>query len=496
MRSRRLFSPLRWFSAFFLLAALVLTAVQLARYSRVRANFPPGLKIAGVPVGGMDRQQAAQRLLEAYSIPVELIYNDAAIQISPNVVDFQLDLEGMLAAADLQRTQQSFWQGFWDFLWGRSSSPIEVPLRSNYSEARLRAYLEEEISKRYDQFPSAAKPVVGTVNFQLGSPGTALDIDNALPMIISAMQTLNQRQVVLPLERTAPPRPAFQNLEILMKQTIEIEGFDGIAAVYLSDLQTAQEIHFAERQGKDLTVQPDIAYTASSMIKIPIMVSVFRRLGEDPDDETLKLLTDMITKSGNEAADWLMDRVIDTDRGPLMVSEDMQALGLQNTFLAGYFSFGSPLLARIQTPSNQRSDVNTDPDPYSQTTPSDIGMLLEDVYQCAISGGGTLQAVFPGDIKQPECQAMIDYLKNNKLPALLTAGIPEATQIAHKHGWVSDSNGVINTIGDAGIIYTPGGNYVLAIFLNHPEQLVWEPASKLIADLSRAVYNYYNLPSQ
>jgi hypothetical protein len=121
-------------------------------------------------------------------------------------------------------------------------------------------------------------------------------------------------------------------------------------------------------------------------------------------------------------------------------------------------------------------------------------MLLGDIYQCATSGGGTLQAVFAGEITQVECQEMIDQLKNNFLPALLTAGVPEATQVAHKHGWVSDINGVINTIGDAGIIYTPGANYVLVIFLNHPQQLVWEQASKLVADLSRAVYNYYNLP--
>ncbi len=496
MRNRGLFSPLRWISAFFLVAALVLTAVQLANYSRVRANFPSGLKIAGVPVGGMDRQQAAQRLLEAYSYPVELIYNDNYIQVPPGVVDFRLDLESMLAAADLVRTRQSFWAGYWDYLWGRSSSPEEIPLRSTYSEARLRAYLVEEIASRYDQLPTPARPVVGTVNFQIGAPGTILDIDNALPMIINAMRSLNQHQVVLPLARTAAPRPAFQNLKILMQQTIDIDGFDGLVGVYLIDLQTAQEIHFAYRQGEELTTQPDIAFTASSIIKIPIMISVYRRLGEDTDAETLKLLNDMITKSGNEAADWLMDRVIDPGRAPLLVTDDMNSLGLQNTFLAGYFSAGSPLLARIQTPANQRSDVNTDPDPYNQITPSDVGMLLEDIYQCAISGGGALQALFPAEISQPECQEMIDYLKGNKLPVLLTAGIPEATQIAHKHGWVSDINGVINTIGDAGIIYTPGGNYILVIFLNHPEQLIWDPAAALVADLSRAVYNYYNLPSQ
>lgn len=495
MRSRGIFSPLRWLSAFFLLAALILTTLQLVRYSRVRANLPTGMVVAGVPLGGLDRQQAAQRLLEAYSTPVELLYNDAAIHLSPSVVDFQLDMDSMLAAADQERTLQPFWLGFWDFLWGQSSTPGEVPLRSTYSEQRLRSYLVEEIAQRYNQPPVAASPIVGTVNFQPGAQGTELDEDGSVLLIENAMRSLRNRQAVLPLMRTNPPRPAFQNLRVLLEQTLDLSGFEGIADIYLLDLQNAQELHFARRAGEEIAIQPDIAYTASSIIKIPIMISTYRRIGDNADPETQRLLSEMITKSGNETADWLMDRVIDPNRAPLQVSEDMQALGLDNTFLAGYFSLGSPILALFETPANQRSDINTDPDPYSQTTASDIGMLLEDIYHCAQSGGGTLNAVFPGEFTQVECQNMISLLINNKLPSLLTAGIPEGTQIAHKHGWVS-SNGIINTIGDAGIVYTPGGNYVLVVFLHHPEQLVWEPASDLIADLSRAVYNYYNIPQQ
>ena len=475
---------------------MVLTIIQLVQYSRVQANFPAGMKIAGVPVGGMDRQQAAQRLVEAFSTPVELIYNDAAIHLSPSVIDFQLDLDSMLAAADLQRTRQSFWVGFWDYLWGRSTTPSEVPLRFTYSETRLRAYLEQEIARRYDQPPVAARPVVGTVNFQPGTPGAALNIDESIPLVENSLRSLTQRQVVLPLERTDPSRPAFENLKVLLKQTIDLENFDGLAGVYLHDLQTNQEFNLEYLDGEELPVQPDVAYTASSIIKIPILVSVYRRLGENPDTETMRLVGEMTTKSGNETADWLMDRVVDPNRAPLAVSDDMQSLGLRNTFLAGYFTFGSPLLALIETPANLRTDITTEPDPYSQTTPSDIGMLLEDIYDCAQTGGGALMAVFPGELTQAECQSMIEFLKNNKLPALLTAGLPETIQIAHKHGWVSDINGVINTIGDAGIIFTPAGDYILVIFLNHPEQLVWEPSSKLVSDLSRAVYNYYNLPQQ
>jgi len=204
---------------------------------------------------------------------------------------------------------------------------------------------------------------------------------------------------------------------------------------------------------------------------------------------------EMIELSGNDPADWVMERVLDTTLGPLVVTEDMQQLGLESTFLAGHFYFGAPLLVRYETPGNTREDVNTDPDPYNQTTPSDMGMLLTDIYQCAQNRGGTLLAVFPESFSPAECQEMLNFLTRNKIGALIEAGTPDGTQIAHKHGWVTN-NGVINLIGDAGLIYTPGGDYVLAVFLYHPEQLIWDSASNLVGQLSRAVYNFYNLPNQ
>jgi len=494
VRARRTISVLRFISLGFLLVSIILAAMRMVAFSRVRSLLPAGLVVAGVPVGGLDRAGAAQRLMEVYSFPVMLRYHGAAILLSPAVVDFTLDVENMLALANVERTQKIFWEDFWDYLWGRANFPTQIPLRATYSEDRLRVYLTD-VALRYDQPPEAAMPVPGSANFQAGKAGEALDVDSAVPMIEAALYSLDIREVTLPLKRVNPTRPAFQNLDVLLKQTIKVAGFDGLAGVYLLDLQNGQELHFAYRNDEDLPVQPDIAFTASSIIKIPIMVASFRRMSDQSDAETMKLLSDMVDKSGNEAADWLMNRVIDPQRAPLEVTEDMKALGLQNTFLAGYFSYGSPLLALIQTPANQRTDINTDPDSYSQTTPSDIGMLLEDIYQCAQDGGGALPAVFPGKITQVECQSMNSYLLKNRLPMLLTAGLPEATSIAHKHGWVT-VNGVINTIGDAGIIYSPGGNYILVVFLYHPEQLIWESASTMVSNLSTAVYNFYNLPEE
>jgi beta-lactamase class A len=450
--------------------------------------------VADVPVGGLDRQLAGQRLLEAYAIPIELRYGEDAVHLDPSVVGFELDLESMLAAADLERTKQTFWVAFWDYLWGRLPEPAVIPLRASFSEARLRTYLQEEVATRYDQPSKPAFPVVGTVDFQPGVLGTSLDIERAILPTENALRSLKHRIVNLPLERTLPPRPSFENLEVLFKQTIDLAEFEGLVGLYIADMQTGQEIHFAYREGIDLPVAPDIAFTTASIIKIPITVSVFKYLDGIPDEETTNLLEKMITESGNETADWLMERVIDQYRAPLYVSEDMQALGLENTFLAGHFHLGAPLLYVYETPANQREDVTTNPDIYNQTTPSDMGMLLVDLYQCADTGGGTLTTVFPGQITQTECGVIIDYLTRNKMPSLLEAGIPEGTRIAHKHGWVTYS-GIINLIGDAGIIYTLGGDYILVVFLYHPEQLIWDPSSALIAQLSRAAYNFYNVPS-
>jgi len=493
MRNQSTFSSLRWISLVFILGAVILVTLQLIRFSRIRASFPAGMEIAGVPVGGLDHQDSAERLLEVYTTPVEIHYGIDIIHLNPSTVGFELDLESMLAAAVLARSQQSFWVDFWNFLWGRTIPPAEIPLRASYSETRLRAFLADEIAARYDQPPSPAKPAVGTINFQPGTQGTALEVDRSVLLIENALHSTTQRVVELPLERTQPPRPSFQNLEVLLKQTVDLSGFDGLVGLYLLDLQTAQEIHFIYRQGEDLAIVPDVAFTAASIIKIPIMVSVFRRIGENPDSETVNLLEEMIEKSGNDPADWVMERVIHKTRAPLEVTDDMKSLGLEDTFLAGEFYQGAPLLASIKTPANQRADVNTDPDIYNQTTPSDIGMLLEDIYQCSQTGGGALAAVFPNEISQDECRTMLDYLTKNYLPSLISAGVPEGTRVAHKHGWVTYF-GIMYTLGDAAIVYTPGGNYVLVVFLNHPEQLLWDPASKLVEDLSQAVYNYYNLP--
>ena len=500
MRNRNTSILIRIISILFLSATIIITIISLIGYSRQRNFYPAGMTIAGIPVGGLDPQAASQRVLQVYTTPVEAQYGDATIQINPTSVGFEVDLESMLAAADLVRTGGSFWGGFWDYLWNRAATPVAIPLRSSLAEDRLRSYLTNEIASRYDIPPEPAQPIPGTARFLPGRAGQVLDIDRAVILMEDALRSPTNRSISLTFQRSAAARPTLENLKILLQQTINLAGFDGVLGFYMLDLQTGQELHFALDQGQEISVEPDVAFTASSTIKIPIMVSNYIAFGNQPlDERTSGLVLDMIQKSENPPADALMER-LDVNLGPLVVTEDMEKIGLENTFIAGFFCDPinpCPLLARYSTPANQRLDVFTDPDLYNQTTTSDMGMLLADIYQCATSGGGALMAAFPDRVTQASCQQMIDYLASDKIGVLIEAGVPEGTQIAHKHGWISDAaSGVIKNISDSAIVYTPGGNYVLVIYAYHPVQAVWEPVSNLFAQLSQAVYNYFNLPNQ
>jgi beta-lactamase class A len=477
-----------------------LTIIALIGYSRQRNNYPRGMTIAGVPVGGVDPQIASERVLQVYSSPIEVQYGEAIIHVDPSVVGFELNMDSMIAAADLERTGGSFWGGFWNYLWNRDPTAVEIPLSATIAEDRLRAYLQNEISARYDEPPTPAQPVPGSTSFTAGTPGVILDVERAVRLIEDTLRSPSNRTVVLSFQRSAAARPTMENLQILLQQNISVARFDGVMGVYLQDLQNGQEIHFAVDKGELISVNPDVAFTASSTVKIPIMVSYFIKYGvEGLNEESSALLLDMIRKSENPPADRLMES-LDALRGPLVVTEDMRKIGLENTFLAGFFcsaEFPCPLLQKIDTPANQRSDVFTDPDAFNQTTPSDIGMLLADIYQCAENGGGALIAAFPDKINSQICQQMITFLASDKIGVLIEAGVPEGTQVAHKHGWISEpTSGVIQNISDAAVVYTPDGNYVLVIYAYHPVQTVWEPVSELFAQMSQAVYNYYNIPTQ
>ncbi len=493
MRNRNTNIILRGVSILFLTAALVLSIVSLISYSRQRNSYPASMKIAGVLAGGLTPAEASQRLLEVYTSPIEMLYNDAVIHIDPAVVGFQPDIESMLAAADLSRTGNSFWGGFWDYLWNRTPPEITIPLSATISDERMRDYLQNEVATRYDLPPAPAVPIPGGTSFLAGQPGQTLDIDRAVLLISDALRSPTNRSVALTFTRSAAARPTIDNLSILLKQIVTVSDFDGLIGFYMVDLQTGQEIHFAINNKQEISVDPDIAFGAQSTMKIPVVTSYLINHGSTLSPDISNYISLSLGKSSNDATDKVLS-AIDPNIGPVLVTEDMKKLGLSSTFLAGFFTAPAYLLPSIPvTPGNSRTDISTDPDIYSQTTPSEMGTLLADIYQCAQNSGGALIAAFPDKVSPDTCQLLIDFMAQDKLGALIQGGVPDGTLVAHKHGWTAGSDLIIHDVSDAGIIYSPGGNFVLAIYTYHPITNIPGITGRLISDLTKAVYNYFNV---
>ena len=495
MKRFRNFSLMRWLSLALIVSAVLLLVFQLVVYSRMRSSFAPGSKIAGVDVSGLDVDQAADRLTQAYSVPVELHYGDSSFQIKPAELGFSLDLSSMVAAADQSRASLPFWSAFWDYLFNRLPASQDIPIRAKIDVDKMRSFLENEVASRYDQNPEPFTPIAGDTFFTAGKSGVALDVDRSIELVSMALKSPSSRVVNLSTKKSSSSRPSLENLKVLLSQIIDTNEFTGVTEIYMLDLQNGQEMQLAYQAGERLT--PDIAFSALSSIKITIMIEVYRQKKEPIDEETFALLEKMMTLSDNDASDALMRSVMDYNLGPLYVTDSMKSLGLKNTFLAGMFYTGAPLLREISTPANTRTDIRLSLDRYNQTTPAEMGSLLNDIYQCAQTGGGSFTAAFPGQISQNECRAMISLLSQDRTGMLLEAGLPDGTQIAHKHGWANDpTDYVIYNMSDAAIIYSPGGNYILTVYINDTSQIVFNKGNQLYADLSRAIYNYFNLGSQ
>jgi beta-lactamase class A len=116
----------------------------------------------------------------------------------------------------------------------------------------------------------------------------------------------------------------------------------------------------------------------------------------------------------------------------------------------------------------------------------DMGWLLASMYQCAYQNKGMLLEKFGGKYEARECRQMLHVMSNNTVDALLKAGVPANTRVAHKHGWINDTH------SNAAVFFTPGGDYVMVMILHQPTWLDFTESLPVMAESSRLVYNYFN----
>ena len=468
----------QWILVSAMVVLVIFLLYKVYEYGAARSYLPAGLTVASVDVGGFTLDEAAQILTDRYiTAPIVIYHLDNVVEISPTRAEFMLDLNMMLSDADYQRVQQDFWSGFWGYLLGQPVQVEMVPLHATHNRDALRRELNL-IASTLDRPAQPPQPVPASLSFQYGASGTRTLVDASLSDVENALYRPFQREARLVVEPITPQRPDINLLARLI--TNHLDRFDGVASVFVMDLRTGEEV--AINAGQPMS--------GMSVIKLPIVVESFRAIDLPLSLTQSRLISDtLVAQAGNESANELLRIIAGEDnqqRGAELVTESMRRLGLVNTFMAVPYDVQPRPGQTLQTPANSRADRATDPDPAMQTTAEEMGTLLSMLYYCAEDDGGALRAAYAGEITQAECQEIVDIMATNFIGSLLEEGVPAEVRVAHRHGWVGDTH------GDAGIVFSPGGDYVIVLFTHKQGWLEWEISAPLLADISRAAYNYFN----
>lgn len=458
---------------------VLLLGYQGFLYYLARDKMPVGMTIGQVDVAGMTPEEAQEALLAHYSAPVRLVHRQEEIDLMPADVGFVLDMETMLREAQEVGQPENPWQGFAEFVVGRSLDPVAVELHATHDRAALQRQIEM-LASFMDEPATAPRLDPETATYVMGHDGFVTDIEASFPAIEAALYEPEGRTAeLITVDEEALPFDM-----TLLQDSIngELQGFDGLGSLYVLNLDT----------GEELSVNADIALSGLSVVKIAILLEAFRAIDSEPNSDQLKLLNETGINSGNFSANLLLDIVAGQDNAYLgvdILTETMQRLGLENTFIVTpYEEPNRPGKNTRSTPANQRQDIYTNPDPTMQTTAEDMGSLLAMIYYCA-QGGGTLLALYPEQLTPGECQSVIDILSQNVEGNLIRFGVPEGVTVSHKHGWAG------NTHGDAGIVFSPGADYIIVEYLVQPQTdwLVHDISFPILREISREVYNYFNI---
>jgi len=252
-----------------------------------------------------------------------------------------------------------------------------------------------------------------------------------------------------------------------------VDSFRGQVYLAVKNLKTSEAFGFRENE----RVQ------TASVIKVPIMVEVFARAKEHrlslsevvafTEDNRVQgsgilqdlglglhltirdLVVLMIALSDNSATNMLIDRV-----GITAVNERMRSIGLPETTL--FKKVFRPAPAAV-TEEQKKWGLGV-------TTPAEMLLLMEKIYSKEI-------------LDAAACDDMISILKKQRdrdqIPRFLTGKAWEKVEVANKTGALDRLR------NDVGIVFSPEGDCVLALFAQDSEDQRWTPDNQATLTLAR-----------
>lgn len=516
--------PRRFVTFMIVLVALLAIFPLYSHLKRAAAPIPPGVYVGGLALSDMkDTEQIREHLLGAYSGPIGVNFGDKKLALRPEDVDFQLDLDHMLAEAQQYVDGPVFVEIAARYLVGVQQRRHDVPTAYTIDVTKLRTWLEG-VAAEYNTAPQRAR-VVGptTVNdtavvdegavdegavdegaadasatpagpdptldewaWVVGSPGYTLDIDASIPTIVEALTRNDGRVANLVHIETPPPDPSMDDLaRVLNTQTMQFPGF---AAIYVHDLMAAEGASASEA-----SVDSDVSFSGMSTLKIGIATAVMRKLAngvaaDDEGSQEIGLLLDYaLGESNNNAANQLLAFIGDGDvtAGTRVFTEMMRTLGFTSTYMQSGYDFQTQL-PQIATPGNQQTAWETDPDSNLQSTPREMGRILSDIYLCT-QNEGPLIATYPGAITPAECWQILFYMTHDQFREMVWGGLPNRDDqwIVHKHGFAYESH------SDVALIWGPKGPYVMSIFLYRQGWMDWATSNSTMQKISRIAWTFF-----
>ncbi len=426
---------------------------------------------AGVDLGGLAPDAARQKLADALAAltrPLEVQLGGQQITIKPEDIGFELALDEMLAQAQV------------------AQPGARVPLAVRYDEAKLRAALAG-LAQQNQAAPSI-RLITSTDVFSRSfavSGGTTLDMDAAVKQIDERLHAVGGARRVTLTPGPGAARPTSEQLQ----QQIEAlaKEFKGTIGVYVYDLASGEQIAGLNER---------TAFTAASTIKVAIMLNAYINLPKLSAKQT-EALKKMIVESDNLKANDVMAASAGgtTTEAAFEGAEQMSAmlsdLGLKNTFLYVPFESGDFIKlykVKFKTGPKQGGEA-----PYIsssntlRTTPYEMAQIYVYLEQCS-RGQGVLLEKFSENLTADRCKEMIGWLEKNADAKRMVSGLPQGTRVAHKSGWIPPQ-----VQGDVGIVRSPGGDFIVSIFVAQPgERYADKAVQGLIGDYARLVYSYYN----
>jgi beta-lactamase class A len=461
------------------LAVVAYVIVQFVIFQVSLSRLPASWTIGGRAFPDQTIDEAVAQLEDDLQQPVTLKYLTATVTLEPAALDFTFDITETKRLAQDARMRSSSLSDFLRHLILQPPATRDIPIVASYSDEKARAFLAETAA-RLDVPPRSPAPQIDQLTLTPGQPGRLLNIVDSMPPLEDALKSAQRRTAELVVEERAALPPTLDQLQQLLQA--RLATFQGTASVFMKDLQTGEELY----------LNPNVPFSGGGVMKLPIVAEIYRKYDLPLDITTTQRLTAALTTElSNLPANQLLNQIGEgnTFAGANTTTASLVHLGLRNSYLAQPYDIPITATAGISTPANTNQAIDTNASPVIQTTASDMGLLWEMIDQCSRSGGALLVA-YPNQFSPIECRQMIELLQANApadIPALLNNGLPASAQIAHRPG------GNFDTRGDAALVHSPGGNYVLVVFLNTAAQnFDWTTANAIMADLSKATYNYFN----